>query len=203
MRARVAGTASPRTLPVQKLGMIMPVYERTPRVTERMQSLPGGGGSSSQMVARPGGKPKRPQKSYDNIPGAFTGGGARSTRVKDGKAELVATMSSTQPVFRELKSFELARPAGSILARDRYDTYDAKDRSEEGEGQGKKDFTMELMMTMDSDNLGWSRRPSSATNSTSTSSCTRCAAHRQDAACGGATDRGAPEGALRSGGCER
>ena len=43
MRARVAGTASPRTLPVQKLGMIMPVYERTPRVTERMQSLPGGG----------------------------------------------------------------------------------------------------------------------------------------------------------------
>ena len=158
MRARVAGTASPRTLPVQKLGMIMPVYERTPRVTERMQSLPGGGGSSSQMVGRPGGKPKRPQKSYDNIPGAFTGGGARSTRVKDGKAELVATMSSTQPVFRELKSFELARPAGSILARDRYDTYDAKDRSEEGEGQGKKDFTMELMMTMDSDNLGWLKR---------------------------------------------
>ena len=167
MRAKVAGTHTPRELPVQKLGKIKEVSDRGPRRLELLDlgpgastSLPGGSSRDAAPLGRP--KPKRPPKALDLGPGAFTGGQGRTARIRDGKAILAATMTSTQPIFRELKPIELARPAGSVLARKHADADEADVGRDEGgaheRGSSSGDFTMDLMMTMDSDNLGWLKR---------------------------------------------
>ena len=96
MRARVAGTATPRELPVQKLGKIKEVSERGPRRLELLDLGPGAstslpGGAPRDVVPPGRQKPKRPPKALDLGPGAFTGGQGRTARIRDGKALLAAT----------------------------------------------------------------------------------------------------------------
>ena len=67
-----------------------------------------------------------------------------------GKAELQATTASVQPICREVKPLEIAKddwPAGA--------EFEGQSKHDDGEDAETSDFTRDLMMTLDQDNLAW------------------------------------------------